>query len=203
MVLQKGLYINITIVSLLTILTACSESKINVHINTMDITDKEVVVRYQVYNKSKNDIWVCTNMDIINGKEYNVKLHKFRKIVKVQLTNRKIPYSMNLEEPVYAKFIKIRPTETYNGIIKLNSPIEETSYVAKNNLTPTMIEYFDKISIEIGTYDKIIDDNKNKCCSKESTDDVAYVNCFWARKNKADLLYCKVKNLKLPVRVDR
>jgi len=201
--LRRGRFIRGAILfCLFVLLVSCGKSDISLHVTKTILNKNEIILYYTIINNNTKDVWVCTNMDVVNNVQYNVIVCKYSNSVRIQIANREVPSKMRLEEPVYAKYVKLPSGSSLVGVVRVLLPMKEDVYLVDSYRDNTSeIEYINRLILEISIYGKELEVFNRECCRKDSNNHTAYVNCFWAMKHKAKSIRYRVSPVKLPIMI--
>lgn len=144
--------------------------------NTMELA-------YRIENLADSDIWVCTDNNFKSSyPTFESLIAEDAGRLTLKVKNFMVPKNMYLEEPIFAKFKKIRPKDIVNLRLKLEFPVREYSPISTDKTKKMAFRHLRSIEMAIGYYEIDLEKMKS-CCMKTSRDDELLVSCFWAENN--------------------
>jgi len=149
-------------------------------------------VAYRFENKTKHDVWLCTNTDWKKLVFESVIL-KVEKKALLKIRSFVVPKDVFLEEPIFATYHRVLPGKSADFKIKVEVPIYDQSPLKSNKNNVLKLNDTDVIKLELGYFDQDLSSN-SECCSKTKTSDELLVSCFWAETNGEKTISVEVKN---------
>lgn len=173
----------------------------SVQLNVYNIsqTNSLLTFEYELRNNSKLPIWICQYISIYDRPplQYEIQVNKDKKIVKVRQASFKVPKNILLEEPIVARYIRVRRNESYIGQVKLKLPLEEINPLNLNRKASNYRKKYvaEKVIFEIGIIKKdLINLPPSDLYHRVSSNEID-VNCFWPRKIPELILNQVVENI--------
>lgn len=177
----------------------CANQKVQKMINVENIktTSKKFEFEYKIKNKYAHDIWICDDIDVYNN-NIRVETKIEEKALRIKSKSFVVPKDILLEEAIYSKYIRLTPNNTYEGQISLKLPVVNMSPInlnARDEIRNKITKILKDVIFEVGFYKE---DLSKKGLTKKNNPNVAYVNCFWAEKNREDSLSVEIKDVRIP-----
>jgi len=174
------------------------EENVDIKISNIKKTDKVFSFTYVVRNNSPNDIWICDNIAVKSAIRVEINIDVKRKSVIIRLASFMVPAHISLEEPIWAKYIRLGPGDSYKSKIKIELPVTEQAPI--DLVKPGIKTNFNSkdIIFELGIYKRDLYKDETVRRWNSSTKDIVYLSCFWARENKELILRKKIENFELP-----
>jgi len=197
----KMIYPAIFSVLLISVLS-CHAEEISLTIDSIRLDENNLQFDFTLTNNTENPIWFCRDIDDKSTKDYEIKTDK--KEIAFRFVSVTVPPNIFLEEPIWAKYSKLESKKNFKGSIKVKVPLHELSYFEeKSKESLQTVSYADILNLEIGIYKINLEEYKNVCCRDDSNSQNAFINCFWAEKNKEQIIETHIGNQKIPIRVFR
>ena len=183
----------------------CMAEEMKVMINKLRLDSNDLQFEFVLKNNTKSAIWICEDIDDKSKVNYEVKIDENNKTIKISFANFSVPKGVLLEEPIWARFRNVPPQMTSKGEVKLKLPVTNSNPL---NIDPlknkdlykgTRTEHATTLILEIGIYKMDLKKNKNFCCRNDSNSQNAFVNVFWAEKNREQIVKKEIQNLKIPI----
>ena len=197
--MTKIIYVTIVLFFCLGILS-CKAEEVTVTINNLRLDEKKLQFDFILENNTDNTIWFCKDIDDKSEIDYEIKVDEKKKRIMIRFVSFIVPQNILLEEPIWAKYSKLHPKKSFRRNIKVEVPISEISPIRKKESSEVkQIMYANTLILEIGIYKLNLEDYKTQCCRDDSNSQNAFVNCFWAEKNKEQTIRTQMENQKIPV----
>ena len=179
-------------------MSPCYAEEISLTINNLELNENNLQFDFVLTNNTGKSIWFCRDIDDKSTIDYEVKTDK--KGIVFRFANVTVPPNIFLEEPIWAKYSKLKSKKKFKGSIKVRVPVHELSHFEKkSNKGLQTVNHADTLSLEIGVYNKKLEEKKKECCRDDSNSQNAFVNCFWAEKNKEQIIKTQIKNQNIPI----
>jgi hypothetical protein len=149
-----------------------------------------IEIHYWVENKTRNPIWVCEKLDWKND-TYEAILYKYERKAVIRIKSFIVPNEILLEEPIYAKYVRLLPSKSSEFKVEVARPILNRSPLKHDKMDNSKLDDIERILLEVGYFDRDLGDN-SECCLKTNSPDEVLVNCFWAEKNSEKTLSVEI-----------
>jgi len=159
-------------------------------INT-DKTKKDIQLEYSIKNISSKDIWLCVNTNRNKNPNYETDYDGINQKLKIKFGNYRVPSGLLIEEPIYAKFIKLSVGQKESFTIKIKLPIQSFNPLDGEGDTYYKLANLKELLLEFAYYDIDLEKFNDECCIPEDKSTML-VNCFWAENNLEKFDYLKV-----------
>jgi len=185
----------------------CMGEEMKLTITNFRLDSNNLQFEFYLKNNAKSGIWVCEDMDDKSKINYEVKIDENRKAIKIRFASFQVPKNLLLEEPIWARFRNIPPQMTSKGEVKLKVPVSDVNPVNvdplkhKDLFKGTKLAYATTLILEIGIYKTNLEKHKMSCCRDDSDSQNAFVNVFWAAKNREQVIKKEIQNLKIPITI--
>ena len=178
----------------------CSAQKVALELHNLILDSSTLQFDFTVTNNTAKAIWVCEDMDDKSKIDYQVKTDENRRKVEIKFGNFIVPGHIYLEEPIWARFRKLPPKGSLSGNVRLKVPLHNVNPIKQEEESSNIrIGYVNDLTLQICVYEVDLEKLKTSCCRGDSDSQKAFVNCFWAEKNKGRIIKKEVRNLKIPI----
>jgi hypothetical protein len=194
---KLGIMFMMMIICLLTNKQVYCDEGIKLTIEKLIVEKGTMQINYSLFNNSKYQIWFCTDIDAGSEIDYEVKIDKKKLIISFK--SIVVPPYILLEEPIWAKYLRLEPGKKFNDSIKVSIPVSEIKYFEENKSSKEVWvqEYANTVALVVGVYEINLEKNKEACCRDDSNSYTSFVSCFWAEENKERLIKSEIKNQKI------
>ncbi|MBI1811919.1 MAG: hypothetical protein HYR78_08350 [Nitrospirae bacterium] len=178
---------------------SCRAEEISLVINNLKLKENNLQLDFILTNNTEKPIWFCKDIDDKSSIEYEVKITE--KEVSFRFASVIVPKDVLLEEPIWAKYSKLEPGSKFRGSINVNVPLTESVPFKKKTTSDAfqVISFAETLKLEMGVYKADLEARKNECCRDDSNSQVSFVNCFWAEKNKEQIIRQQIENQNIPI----
>lgn len=195
--MNKMIVLSFMMIFLLNIL-ACHPKDVILTIDNVIVNEKSLQFDFYLTNNTREPIWFCKDMDDRSDIDYQIDIHTNKVMFKYLSVT--VPQNIFLEEPIWAKYVKLHPKNIYKGQIKFKLPISNLDPLEEKHTTSDVqISYADTLILEIGYYAKSLEMQKNDCCRDDSNLRNSFVSSFWAEKNHEAIARAQIKYHNIPI----
>ncbi|GBD99836.1 hypothetical protein BMS3Abin07_01882 [bacterium BMS3Abin07] len=196
----KMTYLHLFLVLLLGVYS-CYAEEISLTINNLKLDKDNLQFDFVLTNNTANPIWFCSDINAKSTMNYEIEINK--KEILFRFASITVPPNIFLDEPIWTKYLKLESKKDFKGNIKAKVPIHEMSYFLrkKSNESLQAVTYADTIKLKIGVYKMNLEEYKKVCCRDDSNSQEAFVNCFWAEKNKEHIIKTQINNQNIPITI--
>lgn len=172
--------------------------------NIKKVKKQSLQINYSLTNNTDNSIWVCNDVDDKSGIDYEISFDEKSKKLKFRIASIAVPQNILLEEPIWAMYVKLPPKNSLKGTISRSVPLTEIKiFKTKKNAEQKLVDFADTVILELGIYKINLEANRSGCCRDDSDGRTMFVNCFWAEKNKEQIVTSQEVNYRVPVTIER
>ncbi len=151
----------------------------------------EIQFEYSVNNLGTRDIWICVNMNRNQHPNYKSLYDTINQKLQIRIENYRVPSGVLIEDPIYARFIKLLVGQKKNFTLKIKLPIQSFDPLDGAGSEHYKLANLREICLSIAYYDLDLEKLKNDCCIQEDKLTML-VNCFWAENNLEKFIYLQV-----------
>ncbi|MBN2181354.1 MAG: SUMF1/EgtB/PvdO family nonheme iron enzyme [Sedimentisphaerales bacterium] len=125
-------------------------NNVKITIGSFKVTNKKLEIRYQIQNKSKNDIWICDGLDF--NPTYHYKEVYMDRNSRTLFVRSRLNVPMEGYGPLtFGKYVRLRRGENLTETLSLDLPVHYRRYLSGGaELSP--IEYATRLVMEVGYY---------------------------------------------------
>jgi len=199
-VFQNG--VKILAVMSLFMLMSCKPDDVHLSIGNVVVSQNMMDLQYAIENRSTSPIWVCTDIEDRNDRlDYELCYSKWFDYMRIKIVDLKVPYNIHLEEPIWAKYVKLQPGRKYEFHVQSRLPVKQVRGFKHSTGNESGTAVSEKISLEVATYSSLnVKDTTS--CRGDSNEEVAYVSCFAAKRNGPEVLKVEKTNVRVPVALE-
>lgn len=184
--------------ALLASVSSCHAEEVSLTIDNLRLEKDNLQFDFVLRNNTDTPIWFCKDIDDKSSIDYEIKIDK--KEISFKFISVTVPPNIFLEEPIWARYSKLESRSKFKGSIKVKVPISELTYFKKKTSESLQsLSYADTLNLEVGVYRVNLGEQKKVCCRDDSNSEDAFVNCFWAERNKEQIIKTQLKHQKLPI----
>jgi len=169
-------------------------------IDNIEQDQQQLTITSAIENNSGSAVWVCESMDSTIPLQCEVGIDDASKLARVTQASFKIPADVFLEEPVWAKYVKLEKEGIFTGKTNLVLPLREADPIDPDRGSSDALKSItvEKLVFEIGIVTEDLSRLKGTACRGNSSDEVAYVSCFWIEENPEQIISQTIENVSIP-----
>ena len=112
-------------------MSPCYAEEISLTINNLKLDENNFQFDFVLTNNTGKSIWFCRDIDDKSTIDYEVKTDK--KGIVFRFASVTVPANILLEEPIWAKYSKLKSKKKFKGSIKVRVPVHELSHFEKKS----------------------------------------------------------------------
>lgn len=160
--------------------TSCSSEKGIVLQVTGVETDSEIIaVTYNCRNNLNEAIWICAAADVSGNRIFQCEILG-KDELKLSIRSVSVPENIDLEEPIWTKYVRIKQGESHGNTIRIPRPVREALFFPPEGAkAKTFDGPISKFRLEVGCYrNSELIGMKKSLRRDDSTDDTLILSCF-------------------------
>lgn len=197
----------------------CQENEIMLKITKLNMSDKSLIIGYEIKNRLKHPIWICDDINTYREWKFETRIEKKVLFVRVRFDSE---CNVELEAPVIARYVRLLPDANYLGEISVKLPVESYSpfhyYFFEGD--ERKVVQIDQAFLEVGYWEEdlpkkiseaieilMADPNNEedywigshlKSVNKKMSDTVVFIPHFWEERRKEQGLKVELTDIKIP-----
>lgn len=184
------------------LLMSCKPNDVHLSIGNVVVSQNMMDLQYAIENHSTSPIWVCTDIEDRNDRlHYESCYSKWFNSMRIRIVDLKVPYNIHLEEPIWAKYVKLQPGRKYEFHVQSRLPVKQVRGFKRSADNESGTAVSEKVRLEVAMYASL-NVRDTSSCRGDSNEDVAYVSCFAAKRKGPEVLTVEKTNVRVPVALE-